>query len=94
MRSGPLTVWFLPDPAGDRPRLAFAIGRRVGEAVVRNRLRRQLRHAAADIARRQPGALPPGAYLVRVDPTVTSSSYQDLAACLSTALAHIARRVT
>jgi len=56
-----MRVTWLPDAdAGTPPRVAFAVGRRVGSAVTRNRVRRQLRAATAEIAR----GLPPGAYLV------------------------------
>ena len=65
-RSGPLQVTVLPDgaeaSAAAAARLAFAIGRAVGPAVVRNRLRRQLRARARDLD------LAPGAYLVHVSP--------------------------
>jgi ribonuclease P protein component len=49
------------------PRIAFAIGRRVGPAVARNRLRRQLR---AIFAEANPA---PGAYLVSVTPASTGA---------------------
>jgi ribonuclease P protein component len=63
-RSGPLQVTVLPDGVGaaTAPRLGFAIGRAVGPAVVRNRLRRQLRARVRDLH------LAPGAYLVHVSP--------------------------
>lgn len=90
-RSGPVSVWFLPEPDSSRPRLAFAIGRRVGPAVARNRIRRRLRHAAADLARS--AHLPLGAYLVQVDPAVTSLTFTELADHLGEAVSKIARRV-
>jgi ribonuclease P protein component len=58
--AGPLHVAWLPEDPGTPPRVAFAVGRRVGSAVARNRVRRQLRAAVAELA---PG-LAPGAYLV------------------------------
>jgi ribonuclease P protein component len=67
-RSGPVQVTVLPDPEAGvdgraaAPRLAFAIGRPVGPAVVRNRLRRQLRARARDLD------LAHGAYLVHLSP--------------------------
>jgi ribonuclease P protein component len=64
-RSGPVQVTALPDADSGHPsppRLAFAIGRAVGPAVVRNRLRRQLRARARDLD------LAPGAYLVHLSP--------------------------
>jgi ribonuclease P protein component len=59
--AGPVRVTWLPEPGTTTPpRVALAVGRRVGPAVARNRLRRQLRSVIADLA---PG-LAPGAYLV------------------------------
>lgn len=46
--------------------MAFAVSRRVGGAVVRNRLRRQLRDELASLARA--GHLPGGSYLVGLHP--------------------------
>jgi len=63
-RRGPLTVtWLAPTP-GDTtpPRAGFAIGRSVGSAVVRNRVRRRLRAALREL--RAGGRLPAGAYLL------------------------------
>jgi ribonuclease P protein component len=57
-RSGPITVTAVPLDDGQPPRVAFAIGRSVGHAVDRNRLRRRLRAVARDLD------LPSGAYLV------------------------------
>ncbi len=65
-----MSVTHLPsDPAArpQPPRVAFAVTRKVGTAVVRNRLRRQVRaHLAA--RQRSGRSLPPGAYLVALRP--------------------------
>jgi ribonuclease P protein component len=53
-------------------RVAFAVGRRVGPAVVRNRVRRRLRSAAREFD------LQPGAYLVSADPEAVGLPYADL----------------
>ena len=74
-RRGPMTVVHLPGP--DEVRLAFAIGRKVGPAVVRNRLRRRLRAAARDLDR-STGGLPTGAYLIMLRPEAAGLSYRDL----------------
>ncbi|MDP9441325.1 MAG: ribonuclease P protein component [Actinomycetota bacterium] len=79
-RSGPLWIVWAPAPAGEPPRLAFAIGRRVGGAVTRNRLRRQLRAAFWELT---PG---PGAYLVSVAPEVVALSFGELKALVWEAL--------
>jgi ribonuclease P protein component len=64
-RRGALSVTWLA-PASDAvpapPRVAFAIGRAAGGAVVRNRIRRRLRAALRDVQGR--GALPAGTYLL------------------------------
>jgi ribonuclease P protein component len=73
VRSGVLWCTFVPDPNLSPPRVAFALGRTLGPAVVRNRLRRRLRAvlAAAD--------LPPGLYLVGARPDGAGRSSTELA---------------
>ena len=62
-RSGPLWVaWSAPVDPSVPPRVAYAVGRRVGGAVVRNRVRRRLRAIVAE------AAPPPGDYLIGVTP--------------------------
>jgi ribonuclease P protein component len=58
--AGPVRVTWVPEAGATPPRVAFAVGRRVGTAVERNRVRRQLRAAADDLA----AELAPGTYLV------------------------------
>lgn len=76
---------WLADPSG-APTLAFAIGRRVGNAVVRNRLRRRLREAARQMA------LPPGTYLISANPAATVLSFQELSAHLRRAVTQVTTR--
>ena len=52
------------------PCVAFAISRKVGPAVVRNRLRRRLRDELDGLARAQ--RLPIGAYLVALTPAAAA----------------------
>ncbi len=59
VRSGPVTVAWVDDGSVP-PRVAYAVGRRTGPAVRRNRVRRQLRAIVA----RNSTDLAPGAYLV------------------------------
>jgi ribonuclease P protein component len=73
-RVGPLSVTRL-DPAdggASTPAVAYAVGRNVGGAVARNRLRRRLRAvvAALDLA--------PGTYLIGAGPAAATLSSQDL----------------
>ena len=58
-------------------RVAFAIGREVGTAVVRNRTRRRLRSVMAEMAL-SGGDLPAGDYLIRVDPSGASADSSEL----------------
>jgi ribonuclease P protein component len=53
-------VTFVPGDADSPPRVAYAVGRRAGGAVERNRIRRRLRAAVAAAE----ADLEPGAYLV------------------------------
>jgi ribonuclease P protein component len=71
---------------GDDVRFAYAIGRRVGSAVVRNRLRRRLRAAARDL-HRSSGGLPRGSYLVSVRPEAAALTYAELRRDLDDAIA-------
>jgi ribonuclease P protein component len=69
-RHGSVSVTYLPataPTAADPPRIAFAVPRKVGTAVVRNRLRRQVR-AHLTIAAAAHAPLEPGAYLVALRP--------------------------
>jgi len=64
---------FLPDPTASPPRVAFAIGRAVGPAVTRNRVRRRLRVLlAAD------RAWPPGWYLIGARPAIAERPFDAL----------------
>lgn len=68
---------------GESAGLAFAIPKQVGPAVVRNRLRRQLRAAAREIDLEQ--SVAPGWYLVVVHPGARGEQYQDLRRWLESA---------
>jgi ribonuclease P protein component len=79
-RRDPVTVLFLPAPGaaatGD-VRVAYSVGRRVGTAVDRNRVRRRLRAAIRGVDR-ESGGLSSGAYLVLVRPEVGTTPYAEL----------------
>ena len=69
-------------------RAGFVVSKAVGNAVVRNQVRRRLRHLVRD----RIGALPPGALLVvRALPAAAGASSAVLAADLDAALAAVAR---
>ena len=82
MRSGPLTVTWVPDGPEGPPRVAYAIGKRVGGAVERNRLRRRLRSLVVELAPQ----LGSGAYLIGAAPEAVSMTHGELQSSLTTAL--------
>lgn len=82
-----VSVVYLAASTGEA-RVAYSIGRKVGRAVVRNRVRRRLRAAVRQLAD-EGVALPPGAYLVRVAPSVAKQSYHDVYRSLARACAGV-----
>jgi ribonuclease P protein component len=76
-----------PSPDG-RLLVAFAIGRRTGTAVVRNRIRRRLRAALDEMARSE--TLPGGAAIVSAGPGAATAPFatvrRDLARALDAAV--------
>ena len=91
MRGTRLALTFVPDEDA-RPQVAFAISRRVGNAVVRNRCRRRVRPLLADHARA--GRLRPGAYLVQVASRVDELDAPGLALEVEALLTALDARVT
>lgn len=75
-------------PGGHHIRVAYAIGRKVGPAVVRNRLRRRLRAAVREIDR-SPGGMAPGAYLVSLRPEAAQRTYAELRRDLGSAVSAV-----
>lgn len=65
--------------------MAYAIGKAVGNAVVRNRVRRRLRMWVQDLERSD--RLDPGLYLVGVSPAVVGVSFTGLGEHLTRAVA-------
>jgi ribonuclease P protein component len=81
VREGPLTVVHLAGP--DAPRVAFSVGRRVGPAVTRNRLRRRLRALWRGLE------VPAGDYLIVAAPPAAALSYAELGGFLQAAMARL-----
>jgi ribonuclease P protein component len=73
------------DPAPDRVHVAYSVGKTVGGAVVRNRVRRRLRSLVADLDRG--GELRPGLYLVGVTPAAVEQTFATLRGHLARAVA-------
>jgi ribonuclease P protein component len=91
VRRGPLRVGFRAAGSADAgARVAYAIPRPVGSAVVRNRLRRRLRAIFVDIDR-SANPLPAGDYLVRVRPGASDSSFDELRQHLTEAVDELSR---
>ena len=100
MRRGPVTVVHLPDPPPSGPpvRAAFGVGRKVGNAVVRNRVRRRLRSVlreledgtGIDIADQPAARLAPGTYLLTVAPEAAELPYAELRRHVAAACAAVA----
>ncbi|MHB8220185.1 MAG: ribonuclease P protein component [Acidimicrobiales bacterium] len=76
-RRGPIRVAFVSSEAQGREpevQVAYAIGRRCGNAVQRNRLRRRLRAAVREVA----GGVRPGKYLVYGSIEVAGLDYREI----------------
>ncbi|MBV2364097.1 ribonuclease P protein component [Streptomonospora nanhaiensis] len=85
-----LSVAYLAPGPGPHapPRVGFAVSRAVGNAVVRKRVQRRLRH----LMRARLGALPDGSLLVvRAKPLAASLGHDSLAAQLDGAIASAMR---
>lgn len=80
--SGPLRVAYSDDPDASGVDVAFAVPRKVGSAVERNRIRRRLRAAVDGLD----PAPPAGSYLIRCDIQTGQLSYDQLAHHLREAL--------
>ena len=73
-----------------QPAIAYALGRQVGGAVVRNRLRRRLR----ELLRAKAGRLTPGSYLIGATSGATKLSWTDLALQVDALLVRCAAKVS
>ena len=79
-----------PSSGPASPRVGFVVSRAVGNAVVRNRVRRRLRH----LVRNRLGGLPPGAVVVvRALPDAAGASYDELRGDLARCLVRVLPRV-
>ena len=82
---GLVRVSYVAPRDSDRERFArvgYAIDRRCGNAVARNRLRRRCREAA----RQASAEVPAGSYLVRPEPGALTLDYADLARAVREAM--------
>jgi ribonuclease P protein component len=77
-RAGVLWCTYVLDPPGTvtPPRVAYALGRALGPAVVRNRVRRRLRAMLQQAS--SESALPAGEYLFGAQPAAATRSSTEL----------------
>lgn len=77
-RAGVLWCTYVLDPPGTvtPPRVAYALGRALGPAVVRNRVRRRLRAMLQQESSAR--GLPPGSYLFGAQPAAGTRSFVEL----------------
>jgi ribonuclease P protein component len=89
-RRGPVSLACVPGEAslagmnGTPPRVAYAVGRKVGGAVTRNRVRRRLR---ASVAQHRSQLRPGAAYLFGAGREAATMPYADLQAAVAELLA-------
>ena len=96
VRRGVLRIAWVPDEAGRR-RVAYALSRKVGPAVLRNRIRRRLRSVfdaleAAAVTGTTP--FPAGTYLVSASPAAADVPYGTLMETARSLLVELDRHVS
>ena len=84
--AGPGALRTAGAPGGRPPRVAYAVSKRVGPAVVRNRVRRRLRHAVAE---HRHLLLADGAYLVIPRPGLAETPHAELSRWVGELLAGV-----
>ena len=88
IKRGPVTVIWVDGDPYQPPRVAYAVGRSVGNAVQRNRLRRRLRAIVSD----RKALWRPGAYLIGAAPPAAVLSWRELRGIVNEALDAIGQR--
>jgi ribonuclease P protein component len=74
---------------GSAPRIGFVVSKAVGSAVVRNKVKRRLRHLARERLTSLPGS---AVLVVRALPPAAQASYDELATDLDRALDRVTAR--
>lgn len=84
---GPVRMTWVSQPEINSARISFAISRSFGNAVERNRIRRQLREILRD--EETQGALPSGLYLFSVRPEAKFTDFAQLRTHVRSILASV-----
>ena len=83
-RRGPLQVRWVPlEGDGTEVQVSYAISKRCGNAVQRNRIRRRTKSAIRLVSQ----GIPAGAYLITTESEVATMNFQELTDQLASALA-------
>ncbi len=83
-----LVVHLAADPGHEEPRAGLVVGKVVGDAVTRNRVKRRIRHLLRD----RMGALPAGSLVVvRALPPAATATSDTLGRALDDALGRLTR---
>jgi ribonuclease P protein component len=90
VRSHGLWCSLLLDDSLDNAHIGYAIGRQVGGAVERNRIKRQLRALFGS----RSGQLRPGWYLIGVTPKATGSTWDQLGALVDRLIGQIEAKIS
>jgi ribonuclease P protein component len=69
--------------------VAFAVGRRAGNAVTRNRIRRRLRAVMRELASEPDAPVRSGAYLIGADASAATLPYQELKQIVQAAIRQV-----
>ena len=91
---GLLWVRFVADPSVNAARVAYALPRRLGSAVIRNKIRRRLRAILRSLDQETSSGLPPGLYLIGTRGVSRQFTHADLRASLMGCLAKLDRAGT
>ncbi len=98
-RRGPIRVSFVANAAHGDDRaaqptmaVAFSVPKRVGSAVVRNRVRRRLRPILRELATEHPTPVAAGHYLFGVHSSLAALSHRQLRTMIAELLQDLSRR--
>ena len=80
-RAGPITLRFVHDGSSDPARVSYAVGKWAGSAVMRNRTRRRLRAAVAEVGSE---LVPGGLYLFGADRDADAAPFTVLESSVAT----------